>query len=141
MYCHLGGRWIGQGSVLYKYHFVAHLNTMLLWPNCCSWLCQLAHTSYEQTLFTLCKSGRVSDEIVLLIVGKRGVYTSLVANRFALLMVSKFFELHRWRGLSYYPAPRAPTPPTTPHRTPGGVRQKCWSGSQDAVSQIFIAHP
>ena len=65
--------------------FVAHLNTMLWWPNSCQWSCQLAHTSCEQARCTLCTSNRVVDYIALLIVGRKGVSTSIVANWFALL--------------------------------------------------------
>ena len=43
------------------------------------------HTSGEQARSTSCTSSRVVDYIALLIVGRRGVYTSLVANGFALL--------------------------------------------------------
>ena len=43
------------------------------------------HTRHMNTSFTSCTSNRVVDCIALLIVGRRGVYTSLVANGFALL--------------------------------------------------------
>ena len=75
----------GEGGLLYKYHFLPP-NTMLLRPNRCQWTCQLAHTSCEQARFQLCTSSRVVDYFAILIVGRRGVYTSLMANGFALLM-------------------------------------------------------